>query len=338
MYIKNDQELYVIILKKIKNIDFSYLGVVVLAVALYIGFDDLILTSSSETVRETLNAAIGVIFVIITTMYMLKKQSDVEQSKALGKEVFTKKLITYENAIEKWENICFSQTAVTEAQFATALNVHTSLCMIAPADVVETSGKVLTLIQSAYVNENDQQEPRAFAPDEKNTMCEYLGEFSKAVREDLSLPKTEMTQSFKDNFTAGFKEASLTATTARDMTKYSFRGATYGKGKLVHAVVKAIVIDKNIANIDKLKEFFPDDAWTNGRASKGKNAFVVELEANAKKSEKVRYFKKPEELIQLKNGDLIVVNSQWGTNFDYLFENFIKKNINDEIIPVKSNK
>ena len=318
------------ILKKIQALDLSYVWIIVLAVALYIGFDDLILTSSSETVRETLNAAIGVIFVIITTMYMLKKQADVEQSKVLGKEVFTKKLLTYEKAIATWEKICFSQKKVTEDQFAIALNVHTSLCMIAPADVVETSGKVLTLIQLVYVNGNEE-ERRAFAADEKNTMCEYLGNFSEAVREDLSLPKTEMTKSFKNNFTAFFTEAGKTATASRDMTKYTFRGETYGKGRLVQAVVKAVVHDNNIANIDQKKELYPDEAWTNGKTSNAKNAFVVELEAKVKQNG-AKYFNKPDELISLKNGDLIVVNNQWGSNFDYLFNNFIK-NITDDVIP-----
>lgn len=318
------------ILKKILVVDLSYVWIIVLAVALYVGFDDLILTSSSETVRETLNAAIGVIFVIITTMYMLKKQADVEQSKVLGKEVFTKKLSTYEKAIATWEQICFSQKTVTEDQFAAALNVHTSLCMIAPANVVETSGKVLSLIQKVYVNENNNEHRRAFAPDEKNDMCECLGNFSEMVREDLSLPKTEMTQSFKDNFTAFFTEAGKTATTSRDMTKYTFRGETYGKGRLVQAVVKAVVHDNNIVNIDQLKKLFPDEAWTNGKNSTGKNAFVVELETKAKKMG-ARYFSKPEHLISLKNGDLVVVNNQWGANFDYLFNEFIK-DITDEVI------
>ncbi len=312
------------ILKKILALDLSYVWIIVLAVALYVGFDDLILTSSSETVRETLNAAIGVIFVIITTMYMLKKQADVEQSKVLGKEVFTKKLSTYEKAIATWEKICFSQETVTEDQFAAALNVHTSLCMIAPANVVGTSGEVLSLIQQVYDNENNNEYRRAFAPDEKNEMCEFLGKFSEAVREDLSLPKTEMTQSFKNNFTKVFTAAGETATTSRDRTKYTFRGETYGKGRLVHAVVKAVVQDNNIENIDQLKQLFPDEAWTNGKSSKGRNAFVVELEAKAKKINRVRYFKKPEDLISLKNGDLIVVNNQWGTNFEYLFNKFIK--------------
>ena len=306
---------------KLETIDFSYVGIIVLAAALYVGFDDLILGSTSETVRETVNAAISVIFVIITTMYMLKKQTEVEQTKALGKEVFTKKLATYEKAIETWEHICFSQTPVSENQFATAVNVHTSLCMIAPADVVGTSGDVIKLINEVYSNEAEQQS-RAFAPDEKNIMCKYLGTFSEAVRKDLSLPKTEMTKGFQESFSGLFKELGTTATTSRDTTKYTFKGESYGKGKLVLAVVQSVVKDRKIENINQLKKLFPDEDWTNGKPSKSRNAFVVELEAKAKKNE-ARYFSKPGDLISLKGGDLVVVNSQWGGNFDYIFKNTI---------------
>lgn len=304
---------------KLKTIDFSYVGIIVLAAALYVGFDDLILSSASETVRETLNAAIGVIFVIITTMYMLKKQAEVEQTKALGKEVFTKKLATYEKAIETWEHICFSQTPVSENQFATAVNVHTSLCMIAPADVVVTSGEIIKLINVVYINGNKQQS-RAFAPAEKNNMCNYLGVFSEAVRKDLSLPKTEMTKDFQDSFTGLFTELGKTATTSRDTTRYTFKGESSGKGRLVLAVVKSVAEDRKIENIDQLKKLFPDEDWNKGKSSNSKNAFVVELEAEAKKNG-ARYFSKPGDLISLKDGSLVVVNNQWGDdNFSYLLE------------------
>src|SRR6056300_260224 len=87
-------------MKKIASFNWSYIAVIALAVALYIGFDELIVTGQSETARETLNAAIGVIFVIITTMYMLTKQTEIEQEKELKNEIFKQQLKLYEHALE----------------------------------------------------------------------------------------------------------------------------------------------------------------------------------------------------------------------------------------------
>lgn len=73
-----------------KKFDAAYLSIVILAAFLYIGYDRLIANVSTETVRETINSAIGVIFVIITTMYMLNKQTEVERKKELNNEIFKK--------------------------------------------------------------------------------------------------------------------------------------------------------------------------------------------------------------------------------------------------------
>lgn len=67
--------------------DPNYLAVAVLAVLLYAGFDKLMANVSSSTARETISAAISVIFVMVTTMYMLKKQTELESSKELNTEV-----------------------------------------------------------------------------------------------------------------------------------------------------------------------------------------------------------------------------------------------------------
>ena len=73
-----------------RKLDPAYLSVVVLAIFLYVGYDRLIENISTETARETINSAIGVIFVIITTMYMLNKQTEVERKKELNNEIFKK--------------------------------------------------------------------------------------------------------------------------------------------------------------------------------------------------------------------------------------------------------
>jgi len=75
-----------------RKLDPAYFSIVILALFLYIGYDKLIENILNETARETINSAIGVIFVIITTMYMLNKQTEVESKKELNNEIFKKKI------------------------------------------------------------------------------------------------------------------------------------------------------------------------------------------------------------------------------------------------------
>ena len=64
-----------------KKLDFTYIAIIILSIALYVGFDDLITGAASGTARDTISAALAAIFVLITTMYLLNKQTDIEQTK-----------------------------------------------------------------------------------------------------------------------------------------------------------------------------------------------------------------------------------------------------------------
>lgn len=88
----------------------NYLTIAVVAVLLYVGFDKLMTNVSSNIARETISAAISVIFVMVTTMYMLKKQTELERRKELDTEIFKKKLEIYTRALALWQEISGAKT------------------------------------------------------------------------------------------------------------------------------------------------------------------------------------------------------------------------------------
>jgi hypothetical protein len=92
----------------------------------------------------------------------------------------------------------------------------------------------------------------------------------------------------------------------KDYTKYSFNGETFGKSRLVHAVVKffATKKKKDISNLFPKKE----------------TGAVFEVVTPVRKAEKGRYFLDKEDLIQTANGKFAVTN-QWGKqNIDNFIE------------------
>jgi len=91
--------------KFINNFDSNYVAILALAVFLYFGYSELINQISTEPAREAINAAIGVIFVIMTTMYMLKKQTQVDRKQIFDSEILRKKLTVYEQALSDWRHI-----------------------------------------------------------------------------------------------------------------------------------------------------------------------------------------------------------------------------------------
>jgi hypothetical protein len=94
---------------------------------------------------------------------------------------------------------------------------------------------------------------------------------------------------------------------AKDLTKYSFNGVLYGKGRLVLAVLKQHVSSNPYITFAELENNFPSKI----QGSLG--VFCSENEANniVSKTARLRHFVKPNELIKI-GDETIAVCSQWG--------------------------
>tara|TARA_B110000211_G_C14066791_1_gene548025 strand:+ start:236 stop:1222 length:987 start_codon:yes stop_codon:yes gene_type:complete len=304
-------------LKKLSIFSWSYLVIIALAVALYLGFDDLIVTSKPGIAREILNAAIGVIFVIVTTMYMLTKQTKIEQEKELNTEVFKKKMQLYEGVLQTWQKVCFVDKSIDQLEYGICINAHLNLGMIAPQDVLKCSNEIFEIITQV----NFAEEVRPPSPKEREVLFQKLAEFVKFTRKDLNLPDTASTNAFSDTFPK-FSETVKNAgqVAKRNTDQFTFQNKKMGKGQLVLALVKHKVATDEVETLVDLKEIFKDTFSTEGKPSKGKNAYIVELKSEAERKDptKKRFFSKDHESIVLKNGDVIVVSNQWGLdNFEY---------------------
>lgn len=98
----------------------------------------------------------------------------------------------------------------------------------------------------------------------------------------------------------------------KDRTKYEFEGNTYGKGRLVLAVIKAYVRDHKNITFTELRNTFPESL------QKSYGIFQM-LESDKVKRSRVKGYKRfyfgEDEIIELNDRDKtkIVVSSQWGT-------------------------
>ncbi|MCH1385758.1 MAG: hypothetical protein L7U61_05605 [Flavobacteriaceae bacterium] len=291
-----------------RKFDPSYLSIVVLAIFLYVGYDRLIENISTETARETINSAIGVIFVIITTMYMLNKQTEVERKKELNNEIFKKKLEYYERALSLWQNIGFIDKKIDQIDRANCLEVQFNLMAIAPTEVAECATGINKAIITVYLSESKQ----TLDEDDKERLLRKLADFAKLVRKDLDLPNTSLELDSK--LALNMEEVVVQAGT-KNYDKYSFANENYNKRRLVLAVVKQTVKNRNPQNFEDLELLFPKEWHSKGKQSKSKQA-VVYLKKRAEQ-ERLRFFDHPDDIIKLSDGNIAVVNNQWGENTDY---------------------
>jgi len=316
-----------VLLSWLKNLSIAYTAIIVLSIALYVGFDDLIFGGASGTARDTISAALAAIFVLITTMYMLNKQTDVEHKKKLDTEIFKRKFIIYDQLISILQNIGHYKLTVNDDDYRKCLNKHYELVMVAPAEIVSLSNEILLLLKSI------REVGKVKALDEVNLdevkqqeLRDFIDDFCILARADFNLPEAEKfnPNAYKDNMNK------VTEPGSKNLDKFEFNGRSYTKNRLVLEVVRHTVDVKKVENIDKLKSLFPDSYWSEGKESSSKNAFIVELKKDAE-NKRARFFTKKDDIIKFDNSNAeVIVNNQWGTNFDYFLDK-VSTELNYEI-------
>ena len=316
-----------VLLSWLKNLSIAYTAIIVLSIALYVGFDDLIFGGASGTARDTISAALAAIFVLITTMYMLNKQTDVEHKKKLDTEIFKRKFIIYDQFISILQNIGHYKLTVNDDDYRKCLNKHYELVMVAPAEIVSLSNEILLLLKSI------REVGKVKALDEVNLdevkqqeLRDFINDFCILARADFNLPEAEKfnPKAYNDNMDK------VTEPGSKNLDKFEFNGRSYTKNRLVLEVVRHTVDVKKVENIDKLKSLFPDSYWSEGKESSSKNAFIVELKKDAE-NKRARFFTKKDDIIKFDNSNAeVIVNNQWGTNFDYFLDK-VSTELNYEI-------
>ena len=316
-----------VLLSWLKNLSIAYTAIIVLSIALYVGFDDLIFGGASGTARDTIRAALAAIFVLITTMYMLNKQTDVEHKKKLDTEIFKRKFIIYDQLISILQNIGHYKLTVNDDDYRKCLNKHYELVMVAPAEIVSISIDILNLLKGI------REVGKVKALDEVNldevnqqALRDFIDDFCILARADFNLPEAEKfnPNAYKDNMNK------VTEPGSKNLDKFEFNGRSYTKNRLVLEVVRHTVDVKKVENIDKLKSLFPDSYWSEGKESSSKNAFIVELKKDAE-NKRARFFTKKDDIIKFDNSNAeVIVNNQWGTNFDYFLDK-VSTELNYEI-------
>jgi hypothetical protein len=124
---------------------------------------------------------------------------------------------------------------------------------------------------------------------------------------------------YKDEYEK--KKPERPQTSSKDFSKYLFEGKTYGKSRLVLAVVKKYVEDHQPATFTELKDAFPD-------ALQGSLGVVRRIGDVSDKYKGIggvkRYF--VNDVIRLMSGELVIVCTQFGaTNTEKFVDHVVKE-------------
>ena len=215
----------------------TLIAISVIAVAVYIGFEPLIKFVPDGVAKSVISASFGAIFVIILTMYLLNKQTEIEQESKKSERVFDEKVKLYQMILDIVRDMMMdgkiSKEEINKLPFPLI-----RLGMLGKDETIESFKAVNNELNKIYSEKDD--EVVILKDDDKQRVYELLAKFASKCRSDLEIGDEVQDQFIKTTV------ATITSTgkKKRDYTKYSFNGKEYPKNQYVYHVIKTF-FDEN---------------------------------------------------------------------------------------------
>ena len=296
----------------------TLIAIVIIGLSVYMGFTPLYELVQGGVTGAVIGSSFGAIFVIVLTMYLLNKQTEIEQETKKSEKVFEEKVALYKSMLSVAKNMIsdgkISSQETTELSFSMV-----ELQMIGADETIGSFNSVFDKINTSF--QAVDGDPVDLSDEQIMEILKSLSKFAQTCRVDLGINETEVNEEI---FNATFEEISSAVQGKKDYSKYTFNGTQYRKGRLVQAIVKDYVQTNPDVSFEELLLVFP-------RELAGQKYGVFDKIEVAEKyfidsgSKYKRFYMNSEDLITLADAK-IVVCSQWGkSNLDPFLADICKK-------------
>jgi len=279
----------------------TLIGIAVVGISVYLGFTPLFELVEGGVTGAVIGSSFGAIFVIILTMYLLNKQTEIEQESKKSEKIFEEKVLLYKSIIsttrEMLRDAKISSEETSELSFSMV-----ELQMVGADETISSFSSVFDKINKTY-NEK-KGDPVDLEDQERVDILRLLSVFAQSCRVDLGIDESILKEEI---FEKTFSEIEEAVRGKKDTTKYNFKEyKNLGKGRLVLTVVKDYVDNHPEISFDELTDIFPP-SLQNKNSRYGVFAKVDKIE----EKHQVRYFLKDNDVVNLSDTK-IAVCSQWG--------------------------
>ena len=210
----------------------TLIAIAIIGVSVYIGFEPLFEKVGGGVPAQVLGASFGAIFMIVLTMYLLNKQTEIEQESKKSEKVFEEKVKLYKSMLATTKEMLrdgkISSQETTELSFAMV-----EMQMVGADETISAFNSVFDKINETF--QSTDGDPIDLDDEHKMEILKSLSRFAQKCRVDLGINESEINEEI---FNATFEEISSAVKGKKDYSKYTFKGTQYGKGRLVQAVVK----------------------------------------------------------------------------------------------------
>ena len=206
------------------------LALVIIAFAVSIGFSPLFELIDGGIAARILGSSFGAIFVIVLTMFLLNKQTEIEQESKRSERVFDEKVQIYQIILDICRDMLMDGK-LTQEEINRLPFPLIKLQMLADENVISAFQEVFNEINKVYSAEG---EVINIGDEDKNKIYELLSKFSNECRIDLEISDTRLIDQL---LTATVSTISSSNKKVNDTTKYSFNGKDLAKNQYVYTVI-----------------------------------------------------------------------------------------------------
>lgn len=216
----------------------TLIALLIIAFAVSIGFSPLFELIEGGIAGRVLGSSFGAIFVIILTMFLLNKQTEIEQESKKSERVFDEKVKIYQKILDITRDMLMDGN-LTQEEINRLPFPLIRLQMLADDEVIKSFQLVFNKLNEVFSSNDD--EVVQIEDDDKNEIYQLLSNFSSECRKDLEISDAEIGDEIKNNTVRTISESGKKQ---RDFTKYSFDGEELAKNRYIYAVIKNYV-EKN---------------------------------------------------------------------------------------------
>ena len=213
----------------------TLISLVIIAFAVSIGFSPLFEFIGDGIASRVIGSSFGAIFVIILTMFLLNKQTEIEQESKKSERVFDEKVKIYQEILDITKDMLLDGKLTPEEINRLPFPLI-RLQMLADDKVIESFQLVFNSLNEFYASSAD--DIVTLKDEQRDEIYSLLSDFSGECRRDLQISEAPIDTSIKENTE---RTISNTGKKEKDYSKYSFDENELPKNGYVYAVIENYV-------------------------------------------------------------------------------------------------
>ena len=195
----------------------TLIAIVVIGVAVYLGFTPLFNLIGGGVAGAVVGSSFGAIFVIVLTMYLLNKQTEIEQESKKSERIFEQKIKLYDQLINQTEDMLRDSKITKEKEMQKIPFVLIRLQMLGNDEAIKAYTPIYKEINKLFEAEpGDEVEITEQA---RGKIISALSDFSRKCRVDLGVLDVEVDEGL-------FEETKNIIQKAENITEGIRRGKT----------------------------------------------------------------------------------------------------------------